>query len=127
MKHSGFGSGGLGTFRTGADGAEKIVGVDASGVAVGERDLNGVIPYLSGSGGSGFGLEHGKRGRSGKGGRGFGERTLFVALVVAGGAVTIFPEIDEIEMGGVAVGPSDVNAGVVRNVYFYAGGFSAGM
>jgi len=37
-----------------------IEGIDAGGVAVGERDLDGVVPYLRGGGGAGFGFEHGQ-------------------------------------------------------------------
>ena len=57
-KHLGFGSGGLFAFRAGADGAEMVVGIDAGGVAVGERDLDGVVAHLRGRGGAGFGFEH---------------------------------------------------------------------
>jgi len=44
-----------------------IVGVDAGGVPVGERDLDGVVPYLGGGGGAGLGFEHGKDGRRSEG------------------------------------------------------------
>lgn len=63
-----FGRSGLGTFRAGADGAEMVVGIDAGGVAVGEGDLDGVVSYLRGSGGAGFGLEHWQSGRRREGG-----------------------------------------------------------
>ena len=35
-----------------------VVGIDAGGVAVGERDLDGVVPYLCGGFSARFGLEH---------------------------------------------------------------------
>jgi len=75
-----------------------IEGIDAGGVAVGERDLDGVVPYLRCSGGARFGLEHWQGWRGSEGGRSFGERTLFVALVVARSAGTLIAEIGKIEM-----------------------------
>lgn len=62
-----FWGGGGETFGAGANGAEMIVGVDAGGVPVGERDLDGVVPYLGGGGGSGLWFEHGKDGRRSEG------------------------------------------------------------
>ena len=44
--------------RTGADGTEMVVAEDAGGVAVGERNLYGVIADLGGGFGAGLGLEH---------------------------------------------------------------------
>ena len=104
-----------------------VVGIDAGGVAVGERDLDGVVPYLGGGVSARFGLEHRQGQRRCESGRSFGERIFFVTLVVAGGAGTIFAEIDEIKMGGVAVGPCDVHARVGGHMYFYARGFATGM
>ena len=57
---SGFCSGSLRTLGAGADGAEMIVGVDTCGVAIGERDLDSVVPYLRRGGGAGFWFVHGK-------------------------------------------------------------------
>jgi len=127
MGELGFGGGGLGAFSAGADGAEMVVGIDAGGVAVGEGDLDSVIPYLRGGGGSRFGFEHWQGRRGCEGGRSFCERTLFVALVVARGAGTLIAEIGKIEMGDVAIGPGDVDAGVGGDMDFDAGGFAAGM
>jgi len=62
-----FWGGGGETFGAGANGAEMIVGVDASGVSVGERDLDGIVPYLGGGGGLGLWFEHGKDGRRSEG------------------------------------------------------------
>ncbi len=63
-----------------------IVGIDAGGVAVGERDLDGVVPYLRGGLGAGFWFEHGKSGRRSEGRRRFGKGFFLGALVVARGA-----------------------------------------
>ncbi len=104
-----------------------IVGVDTCGVAVGKGDLDGVVPYLRGGLGAGFGFEHGKRGRRSESGRSFSEGFFFGALVVAGGTGAIVTEISEFEVGHVAIGPGDVNAGIGRDVDFYAGGLAAGV
>ena len=103
-----------------------VVGIDASGVAVGEGDLDGVVPYLCSGGRARFRLEHGKGGRS-EGGRRFRERAFLVAFVVASGAGAVVAQIDEVEMRGVTVCPGDVYAGVGGDVNFDAGGFTAGM
>ena len=52
---------GFGAFVTGTDAAQMVVCVDAGGVTVRKRDLNGVIPYLRGGFGPRLGLEHGQR------------------------------------------------------------------
>jgi len=95
-----------------------VVGVDAGRVAVGKGDLDGVVPYLRGRLCAGFRLEHGKRGRRSKSRRGFGKRFFLGAFVVARGAGAVIAEVGKIEMRDVAVGPSDVNASVCRDVDF---------
>src|SRR6267154_3059663 len=95
---SGF-CGGRGAFGAGADGTEMIVGIDAGRVAVGERDLDSVVPYLCGGGGAGLGLEHRKRRRRYEGRRGFRQRSFLVAFVIAGGARTVVAQVDEVKVG----------------------------
>ena len=51
------------------------------------------------------------------------EGEFFFAFVVTGGAGAFVAEIGEIVMAGVAVGPSDVDAGAGGDVDFYGGGF----
>jgi hypothetical protein len=104
-----------------------VVGVDAGRMAVGERDLDGVVPYLGCGGGSCFWLEHRKNRGRGKGRRSFGERFFLGAFVVAGGAGAVVAEIGKVEMRDMAVGPGDVYAGVCGDVDFDARGFTAGM
>jgi len=95
-----------------------IVGEDASGVAIGEKDLNGVVADLRGGLGASLGLEHGKRSelrgaRSGDGG-------FLFALFVARSTGAMLAEIGEIEVALMAVGPSDVHAGAGGDVDFHA-------
>ena len=107
---------------TGADTAEMVVGVDAGGVAVGKRDLNGVIPYLRGGFGARLGLEHGQRGRRGHSRR-RPEGCFFVALVVARRARALVAQIREIVMARVSVCPGNVHTGATRNVNLDASRF----
>jgi len=98
-----------------------IVGEDAGGVTVGEKDLNGVVADLQGRLGANLGLEHGKRSEL-RGARS-GDSGFLFAFLVAGGTGASFPEIRKIEMALVAVGPGDVHAGAGGDVDFNAGGF----
>ncbi len=50
---------------------------------------------------------------------------FFPPLIVAHCTGTIFPEIREAVMAGMAIGPSDVNAGPRRHVYLHSAGFSS--
>jgi hypothetical protein len=115
------GAEGLGAGRTGADGAEMVVAVDAGGMAVGERELDGVVSDGVGGFGGGLGLEHGENG--GRSRTRGGEGGFLFALVVAGGAGTFVAEIGEVVVAGVAVGPGDVHTSAGGDVNFYAGGF----
>ena len=96
-------------------------------MTIGKRKLNGVVPYLRGGSGARLWLEHGQSRRRGKCGGGFGQRSLFVALVIASGAGALLAEINEVVVGGVAVGPSYVYTGVGGDVDFYASWLAAGM
>src|SRR5690349_23553416 len=99
-----------------------VVRVDARGVAVGKRDLNGVIPHLRGSFGTRLGLEHGQRRRRRHSLRERLESFFLSAFVVAGSAGALVAQVCEIVMAGVAVGPGDVHTGAARNVNFHASG-----
>ena len=102
-----------------------IVGVDASGVTVGKRQLNRVLPYGSRRLRAGLGLEHGQRGGRSEGGRSFPERFFFDAFIVARRAGTILAQICKIEMAGVTVGPGNVHTRAGAYVNFHAGGLAA--
>src|SRR5437660_11061304 len=98
-----------------------VVAVDASRVAVGEADLNGIMTHLRGGLGARFGLEHGQRGR-GLECRGYlAERLLLLSGVVAGGVATFLPQVRKLVVAGVAVGPSDIHPRAARNMSFQAG------
>jgi hypothetical protein len=114
---------GLGASGAGADGPQMVVAVDASGVAIGKGDLDGVIADRGSCFGAGLGLEHRQcGGGSWACGR---EGMFFLAFVVAGGARALIAEVGEIEVAGVAVGPGNVHAGTRGDVDFYGGGFTA--
>jgi len=72
-------------------------------------------------------LEHGQSRRRGKCVGGLGQRSLFIALVIASGAGALLAEINEVIAGNVTVGPSYVHTGVGGDVDFYASGLAAGM
>src|SRR5262249_49505587 len=101
------------------DGAEMIVRVDAGGMTVGERDLDGVVPYRGGGLGFCLGLEHGERRELRAGRR--GQFVLLVALFVAGGARAVFADVGEVVVARVAVCPGDVDASVGGDVDFDGG------
>jgi hypothetical protein len=50
---------------------------------------------------------------------------FFQALIVAHRTGTFFPEVREVKVAGMAVGPGDVDAGPRGHVHLYAGGFSS--
>jgi hypothetical protein len=114
------GAEGFGAVGAGTDVAEMVVAVDASRVAVGEADLNGIITHLRGGLGARFGFEHGQRGR----GLGYlAERLLLLSGVVAGGAGTLLAQVRKLVVAGVAVGPSDIHTRAARNMNLEAGWF----
>ena len=107
LRNVGAKGGGAGWAR--ADRAQLIVAIDARVVAVREIDLDRVAAHRRCGLGSGFGLEHGKRGRRcgqrNGGWRGVGVRCIcfftfrggaFLAFVVAGGARTGVAQIRKI-------------------------------
>src|SRR5712671_4292383 len=122
---SGRGTEGLGAVRAGANTAEMIVAEDAGRVAVGKRDLNGVVANRCRRLRARLRLEHRqRRSRSGSSG---GDSALSYPLIIAGGAGTLFAEIREIVVTCVSVRPRDVNTGAAGYVNFYAGRLFAGI
>jgi len=87
-----------------------IVGIDAGGMTVRKRNLDGVVAHLRGGSRSRLGLEHRQRWRRRECGRSFRQQVFLAAFVVAGGARTVVAQIKEIEVGSVAVRPSDIYA-----------------
>src|SRR5712672_3994348 len=122
---SGRGTEGFGTVRAGANTAEMIVAEDASRVAVGKRDLNGVVANRGRRLCARLRLEHRQRG--GGSGSSAGDSALSYPLIIAGGAGTLFAEIREVVVTCVSVRPGDVNTGAAGYVNLYAGRFFAGI
>ncbi len=122
---SGRGTEGLGAVRAGANTAEMIVAEDAGRVAVGKRDLNGVVANRGRRLRARLRLKHRQRG----GGSGYsaGDSALSYPLIIAGGAGTLFAKIREVVVTCVSVRPGDVNAGAAGYVNLYAGRFFAGI
>ena len=102
-----------------------IVAEDAGRVAVGKRDLNGVVANRRCRLGARLRLKHRQRG-GGSGSSG-GDSALSYPLIIAGGAGTLFAEIREIVMTCVTVRPGNVDAGPAGYVNFYGGWFFAGI
>src|SRR5882757_9053828 len=122
---SGRGPEGFGTVRAGANIAEMIVAEDAGRVAVGKRDLNGVVTHRRGRLRARLRLKHRQRGgRSGYSAR---DSAFSYPLIIAGGAGALFAKIREVIVTCVSVRPSDVNTGAAGYVNFYAGRFFAGI
>jgi hypothetical protein len=120
-----------------ADCPQIVEAVNSSRVPVVEVDLHSVVADSMRGLGAEFGLEHGEQ-------RGIQRRSrclhgiflfqllifplpirLFLSLIIAHRARTLFPEIREVVMAGVAVGPRDVNAGARGHVHLYTRGFSS--
>ena len=81
-------------------------------MAVGEKNLDGVVPYLRGALRPGLWLIH----RQHRGGR-QGQRFFLAALVVAGRTGTVITQKRKIEVACVAVGPANVDACSGFHVY----------
>src|SRR5882757_7079697 len=125
LVRSGRGTEGLGAVRAGANTAEMIVAEDAGGVAVGKRDLNGVVANRGRRLRARLRLKHRQRG--GGSGSSAGDSALSYPLIIAGGAGTLFAKIREIVVTCVTVRPGDVDAGPAGYVNFYAGWLFAGV
>src|SRR6266404_9751243 len=82
------GAEGLGAVRAGANTAEVIVAEDAGRVAVGKRDLNGVVASRGRRVCARLRLEHRQRG--GRSGYSVGDSAFSYPLIIAGGAGTLF-------------------------------------
>jgi len=103
-----------------------VVTVDASGVAIREADLDGVVADDGGGLRAWLGFEHWKRWISGGPRSCCGaERFFFAALVVACGAGTFLTQISEIVVAGVAIRPGDVHSSAGLHVYFNGGRLSS--
>src|SRR6266403_1937985 len=122
---SGRGTEGFGAVRAGANTAEVIVAEDAGRVAVGKRDLNGVVANRGRRLRARLRLEHRQRG--GGSGASADDSALSYPLIIAGGARTLFAEIREVVVTCVTVRPGDVNTGPAGYVNLYAGWLFAGI
>ena len=122
---SGRGAEGLGAVRAGANTSEVIVAENAGRVAVGKRDLNGVVANRGRRLRARLRLKHRQRG-GGSGSRA-ADSALSYPLIIAGGAGTLFAKIREIVVTCVTVRPGDVNTGAAGYVNFYGGWLFAGI
>jgi hypothetical protein len=116
---------GFGTVGTRADAAQVIVAENTGGMAVGKRDLDGVVADRGCCLRARPRLEHrqsscGRRARAGKG-------ALSYPLVIASGAGAFVAKISKIVMTGVTVGPGDVDTRAAGDVNFYRRRFFAGI
>src|SRR5580704_618473 len=103
-----------------------FVTIDASGVAIREADLYGVVADDRGSFGARLGLKHGQGRKCGTPwGCGCGEGFFFPAVVVARGTGTFVPQISEVVVAGVAIGPGNVNSGSRLYVHLHGGRLSS--
>src|SRR5271154_38041 len=96
-----------------------LVAIDARGVAIRKADLHGIVADDRGGLRAGFRLEHWKRRKCVGGRRRGSESFFFAALIVTGGARTLFAQVSEIVVAGVAIGPGDVDSCASFNVHFY--------
>jgi hypothetical protein len=110
------------THRARTNAAEIIVAVDPGGVAVGEGDLDGIIPYRGSRSSARLGFKHRQ---SGGGRTRCAEFAFFFALVVAGCTGAMIAQEVEVVMARMAIGPSDVHASAAGDVDLYAGGLVA--
>ena len=104
------GAKGRSTFGAWAYGAEMIVAEDSGGVAVIEVDLYRVVTHLSRGLSANFGFEHGKRRRRNYCRSHARVLMLLFPFFIAGSARAFFPQVGEIVVAGVLVGPGDVDA-----------------
>ena len=119
------GAKGFGAVRAGANTAEVIVAEDAGRVAVGKRDLNGVVANRGRRLRARLRLKHRQRG--GRSGSSAGDGALSYPLIIAGGAGTLVAKICEIVVTRVAVRPGNVDAGPAGYVNLYTGRSFAGI
>src|SRR6266481_2818125 len=124
-RSGGGGAEGLGAVRAGANTAEMIVAEDAGRVAVGKRDLNGVVANRGGRLRARLRFKHWQR--SGGSGSSAGDSALSYPLIITGGAGALVAKIREIVMTCVTVRPGNVDAGPAGYVNFYAGRLFAGI
>src|SRR5437899_12863275 len=92
-----------------------VVAVDACRVAVGEAELDGVVPHLCGGLSAWLGLEHGQRGSWLECRSQLGERGLLFPCVVTGGARTLLAQISELVVTAMPIGRGSVHTCAARN------------
>jgi hypothetical protein len=108
---------GAGTHRS-----ELFIAVDSRGVPIAESDLDRVVPYRRGSFRRRFGLEHRQDRRRRRSRPSPRKLTFLLALVIASSARTHVPQVREIVMTGVPVGPRNIHTGAVGHVNLHARG-----
>ena len=114
----------------GAHRPQIIVAEDASGMAVGEINFDGVVTDGLRGARAGLGLIHWQHARSEWSGcarRRGPLGGLFVALVVTGRAGAILPQINKVVVARVPVAPGDVHTFASGNVNLHVGGFFPGI
>jgi hypothetical protein len=125
QRSGGCGAESFGAVGAGANAAEMIVAEDAGRMAIGKRDLNGVVAHRRRRLCARRGLEHWQCG-GGSGARA-SESALSYPLIIAGGAGTLFAKVREIVVTCVTVRPGDVNTGAAGYVNLYGGRLFAGI
>lgn len=115
----------FGAVGAGANTAEMIVAEDTCRMAIGKRDLNGVIANGRCRLRACLGLEH--RQRCGRCRAGAGHSALPDPFVVASGARAFLTKISEIVMTRMTVRPGNVHARATCDMNFYRGRLFAGI
>lgn len=93
--------------------------VDSGCMAIGKFYLHGVVPYCRCALGRYARLKHRQHGAWSVTGARRGYSCFLLALVIAQSARTIFPQVREIEVARVAVGPCNVNALARCDAHFH--------
>ena len=102
-----------------------FVTIDAGGMAIRKADLQGVIADDGSGLRTRFRLEHRQCWKGVAPWRRGGESFFFAALVITCGAGTLFPQVREIIVAGVAIGPSDVDSSPGLYMHFHGGRLSS--
>lgn len=103
-----------------ADFAQMVEAIDPCPVAVGEFDLDGIVPYCRGGASGDSRLEH-RKDRAVAGSFGI-DTAVLVTLFFAGGTRAMFTKIGKIIVTAVGVGPNDINASTGRDVNLHVDG-----
>ena len=102
-----------------------FVTIDAGGMAIRKADLHGIVADDRGRLRAGLGLEHRQRWKGVAHRRRGGESFFFAALIVTGGAGTLFAQVSEIVVASVAIGPGDVDSCASFDVHLYGSRLSS--